>query len=125
VSLAPDPAAPRTDPTAESFRPQGLSEADRIVEAGIGARAFPGAVLAVGRGAAPVHLRAFGRLTYDPGAPEVRPDTLYDLASLTKVVVTTTLAMILVDQGRLDLDARVSTFIPEFRAGERSQVTIR
>ena len=121
VTLAPEPASPRTDPEAAGFRPQGLSDVDRILEAAIAARAFPGAVLAVGRGAAPVHLRAFGRLTYDAGAPEVRTDTIYDLASLTKIVVTTTLAMILVDEGRLDLDARVSTFILEFRA----PVTIR
>ena len=64
-------------------------------------------VLAVGRDGSLSHLRAFGRLSYDPGAAEVATDTIYDLASLTKVVVTTTLSMILVDEGRLDLDARV------------------
>ena len=50
--------------------------------------------------------------SYDAGAAAVAPDTIYDLASLTKVVVTTTLAMMLVDEGKLDLDARVSRFFP-------------
>ncbi len=77
-------------PEEAGFRPEAMGEADRIVEAAVGARAFPGAVLAVGREGLLVHRRAFGRLTYDEGAPSVRTDTLYDLASLTKVVATTT-----------------------------------
>ena len=58
------------------------------------------------------HLRPFGRLSYDAGAPAVRTDTIYDLASLTKVIVTTTMAMILVDEGKLDLAKPVSAFLP-------------
>ena len=70
------------------------------------------------------HLRAFGRLSYDAGAPAVRADTMYDLASLTKVIVTTTMAMILVDEGKLDLDKPVSAFLPEFRGGAKDKVTV-
>jgi CubicO group peptidase (beta-lactamase class C family) len=54
----------------------------------------------------------------------VTADTLYDLASLTKVVVTTTVAMILVDEGRLDLARPVSAFIPAFRGGNKDKVTV-
>jgi CubicO group peptidase (beta-lactamase class C family) len=72
-----------------------------------------------------VHLRAFGRLTYDAGAAAVAPDTIWDLASLTKVVVTTTLAMMLVDEGKLDLEARVSGFLPGFTGGGKERVTLR
>jgi CubicO group peptidase (beta-lactamase class C family) len=98
---------------------------DAIVERAVAARAFPGAVLAVGRDGALVHLRALGRLSYDPGADAVATDTLYDLASLTKVVVTTTLAMILVDEGKLDLDARVHDFLPAFSGPAKERVTVR
>jgi CubicO group peptidase (beta-lactamase class C family) len=98
---------------------------DAVVEAGISAPAFPGAVLAVGRDGSLAHLRAFGRLSYDDDAPSVATDTLYDLASLTKVVVTTTLSMILVDEGKLDLDARVHGFFPAFAGPAKERITVR
>jgi len=104
--------------------PGGFAEADAVVASAVG-RAFPGAVLAVGRSGRLAHLAAFGRLSYEPGADAAAPDTIYDLASLTKVVVTTTIAMTLVDEGRLDLDARVSTFVPGFRGGAKDRVTLR
>jgi len=107
------------------FRPGGLEAVDGLVEAGVESRAFPGGVLAVGRDGALVHLRAFGRLSYDADAPPVAADTLYDLASLTKVVVTTTLSMVLVDEGKLDLDARVHAFFPAFSGPAKELVTIR
>lgn len=85
---------------------------------------FPGAVAAWGRSQAPGHVAALGRLTYDPGAaPVVRPDTLYDLASLTKVVVTTTLAAQLVERGLLDLQEPVAKRLPDFRATLGETVT--
>jgi CubicO group peptidase (beta-lactamase class C family) len=72
-----------------------------------------------------VHLRAFGRLSYDADAAIVATDTLYDLASLTKVVVTTTLSMILSDEGKLDLDARVHDWFPAFSGHAKDVVTVR
>ena len=69
-------------------------------------------------------MRAFGRFSYEPGAAEVKEDTIYDLASLTKVVVTTTVAMILVDEGKLDLGKKVSDFLPGFRGGGKEKVTV-
>ncbi|MGE5125394.1 MAG: serine hydrolase domain-containing protein [Betaproteobacteria bacterium] len=101
-----------------------FDEADAVVQAGVG-QAFPGGVVAVGLGGQLVHLKAFGRLSYDADASPVQVDTLYDLASLTKVVVTTTLAMMLVDEGRLDLDAHVSAFFPRFSGPRKERVTIR
>ena len=59
------------------------------------------------------------------GRAEVRPDTIYDLASLTKVIATTTAAMILVDEGRLDLDKPVASFLPGFHGGAKDRVTVR
>jgi beta-glucosidase-like glycosyl hydrolase/CubicO group peptidase (beta-lactamase class C family) len=115
----------RTAPPAEvGFRPGGLAEVDRLIEEAVASRAFPGAVIAIGKDGALAELRAFGRLSYDSGAPEVATDTIYDLASLTKVVVTTTVAMILVDEGKLDLSKRVSDFLPRFRGGAKDRVTV-
>jgi CubicO group peptidase (beta-lactamase class C family) len=107
------------------FRPGGLDAVDAVVEAGVSAKAFPGAVLAVGYGGSLAHLRAFGRLSYDADAAPVATDTLYDLASLTKVVITTTLSMILFDEGKLDLDARVHSFFPAFSGPAKERVTVR
>jgi CubicO group peptidase (beta-lactamase class C family) len=107
------------------FRAAGLDALDAVVRDGVAARAFPGAVLAIGRDGSLVHLRAFGRLTYDEAAAPVVPDTIYDLASLTKVVVTTTLAMVLVDEGKLDLEAKLSGFFPKFTGGAKDKVTLR
>ena len=85
--------------------------------------AFPGAVVAVGRRDTVLFLRAFGRLDYEGGAP-VTLRTVWDLASLTKVVGLTTAAMLLVDDGKLDIDAPVTRYVPEFAAGGDS-VTVR
>jgi beta-glucosidase-like glycosyl hydrolase/CubicO group peptidase (beta-lactamase class C family) len=112
------------DPREAGFRPGGLDEIDAVMETALRDRAFPGGVVAVGRNGALVYQRPFGRLSYEPGAAEVRDDTLYDLASLTKVVVTTTTAMILVDEGKLDLGKRVSDFLPGFRGSGKEKVTV-
>jgi CubicO group peptidase (beta-lactamase class C family) len=127
VAAGSERSAPLPTASAEEagFRPSGLDEVDRIVEAAVEDGAFPGAVLAIGRGGSLVRFRAFGRHTYEPGAPEVRTDTIYDLASLTKVLATTTVAMILVDHGRLDLEAPVSGIVPGFRGGARDGVRVR
>jgi len=107
------------------FHPGGLDAVEAIVREAVAARAFPGGVLAAGRDGSLAHLRAFGRLSYDEGAAEVGTDTIYDLASLTKVVVTTTLSMILVDEGKLDLDARVHAFFPAFSGPAKERVSVR
>jgi beta-glucosidase-like glycosyl hydrolase/uncharacterized protein YbbC (DUF1343 family)/CubicO group peptidase (beta-lactamase class C family) len=107
------------------FQPGGMEEVDRVLEHFLEEGAFPGGVLAVGHRGALVHLRPFGRLSSDADAPAVEADTIYDLASLTKVVATTTMAMILVDEGRLDLDAKVQDFLPLFRGPGKETVTIR
>ena len=105
------------------MREPRFGEADEVVAAGVGV-AFPGAVLAIGARSGLVHLRAFGRLSPEPLAAAVEPDTIYDLASLTKVVVTTTVAMTLVDQRTLDLDAPVAGFFPRFRGGGKEAVRL-
>ncbi len=104
---------------------RGLPEVDRVLDRFLAEGAFPGGVLAVGHRGALVHLRPFGRLSGGDGAPEVAADTIYDLASLTKVVATTAMAMILVDEERLDLDSPVRDFLPRFEGAGKEKVTVR
>src|SRR4051812_41467971 len=95
-----------------------------VVARGIERRAFPSAVVEVGRRDGMVWREAFGRLTYADDAPATRDDTIYDLASLTKVMVTTPLAMQATDAGKLALDDRVAQYLPEWRGADREAVTI-
>jgi beta-N-acetylhexosaminidase len=123
---------PRRDMTLRTARPEdagfradGFAELDRVLDEALAAKAFPGGVVAVGHEGALAHLRAFGRLSYDADAAATTNDSIYDLASLTKVIVTTTMAMMLVDEGLLDLDKPVRAFLPQFRGGAKDAVTVR
>ncbi len=85
-----------------------------ILEKAIAARAFPGCSLAVTFGGELVAHKALGRFTYDPASPEVTTASLFDLASLTKILATTVMAMILYERGLLDLEAPVTAIVPAF-----------
>jgi beta-N-acetylhexosaminidase len=100
-----------------------LQPAFTVIENAVADKAFPGATLAVGyRGRVAIH--AFGNLSYEGNAPAVDVRTMYDIASLTKVVVTTTLAAKLVEGDfpvPLDLDAKVERYLPEWVASANGQ----
>lgn len=102
-----------------------FARAAEILRGGIAAHAFPAAAVEVGRREAVLWREGFGALTYDPDALVASPDTIFDLASLTKVICTTTLTMRAVDDGLLRLDDRVAAWIPEWRGEDRAGVTIR
>ena len=100
---------------------------DRISEllaAAVDAGAMPGAVVAAGTRDTVLLERAVGRLGYASDAAPVTHDTIYDLASLTKVIVTTPLVMRLHESGQLDLDAPVNSYLPEFTGSAKDRVTI-
>ena len=119
--LAADPA-PQSVAAPEARLAPAFAEVDRW----IAQEAFPGAVLAVGQHGRLIALKAFGRLSVAPDAPPMRTDTIFDLASLTKVVGTTTAAAILYDRHRLDLDAPVVHYLPEFGGTPgHDRITIR
>jgi CubicO group peptidase (beta-lactamase class C family) len=87
---------------------------------------FPGAALAVGNRARIQRVEAFGKMAWDEDAPAVSADsTLFDLASLTKVVATTAAVMALVEDGRLTLDDPVRRWVPQFSGGDKDSVTVR
>lgn len=112
-------------PETQGFRSGTFADVDATVERFIEKRAFPGAVIAVGRDGALVHLKAYGKQTYEPAAAATTVDTVYDLASLTKVVATTTMAMMMVDEGSLNLDRPVRDFFPRFTGGLKDRITVR
>ncbi|MDX1568520.1 MAG: serine hydrolase domain-containing protein, partial [Longimicrobiales bacterium] len=104
-----------------------LARLDSAILEAVVDSATPGAALAVGRGDRLVRLRGYGRIDGAPDAPPATPTTLYDLASLTKVVATTTAVMRLVDEGRLSLDDRVVEHLPWWAGGDprKADVTLR
>jgi CubicO group peptidase (beta-lactamase class C family) len=90
----------------------------------------PGAVLAVTHLGKLIALKAVGRFTYDPGSPRVKADTVFDLASVTKVVATTPACMLLYERGQLKLDQPLVEVLPEFHGSakndpRRDKVTFR
>lgn len=103
----------------------GLARVDSIIQAAIADSAAPGAALAIGRHGRLVRLRGFGRLDWDRRAPPVDEASLYDLASLTKVVGTTSALMILEEEGQLELDAPVARYLPWWGAVGKGEVTLR
>ena len=126
-ALGPDLAAvtglPIASPASVGMSSERLEAVNRVVERGIAAGGYPGAAVIVGRKGKAVLQRGFGRLSWDESSPEVNPaSTIYDLASLTKVVGTTTAIMVLFDQGRISLDSPVSHYLPEFTGGEKDLV---
>jgi CubicO group peptidase (beta-lactamase class C family) len=90
----------------------------------VGRRVFPAAAWDVGSSAGSLWREAAGRLTFDADSPAVSLDTPFDLASLTKVIATTSVVMDLVARERLRLADRVAAYVPEWRGADRETVTI-
>ena len=128
-------ASPRT-PTSAA-RPPLEIEADQavdlhkldaiepLVQAAIAEKKLPGAVVLIGRGDRILYQRAIGSRALVPAVEAMSIDTIFDLASLTKVVATTTSVMMLIERGKLRLNDRVSTFIPGFERYGKADITIR
>ena len=99
-------------------------EIDRIVSAGISNGAFPGAQVIIGNENGILHERYYGNYTYDETSQSVIEESIYDIASLTKVVATTTAVMMLYEAGSIDLNAPVSKYLPEFSAAGKGDVKV-
>ncbi|MDY5969970.1 MAG: glycoside hydrolase family 3 N-terminal domain-containing protein, partial [Bacteroidales bacterium] len=98
---------------------------DSIALAGIAAKAYPGCQILVARGGEVLYNRAYGRQTYEEDSPLVDTNTVYDLASLTKVAATTFAVMKLVDAGKVDLDDKLSRYLPYLKRTNKKNMTIR
>ena len=101
-----------------------FAAADGLLRQGVETGAFPGAVILVSRAGTVVHHAAFGARTLDPPEP-MQPDTTFDLSSLTKPLATTTAFMLLVQDGKVQVDDRATRFFPNFGVQGKTYVTFR
>jgi len=95
-----------------------------MIEDGIRSQAFPSAVLIVGDSRQVIYENSYGRLTYDDNAEITTLRTIYDLASVTKVIATTAAIMKLYEENKIDLNAPVAGYIPEFNNNGKSDITV-
>src|SRR5262245_19607297 len=112
-------------PAIASESSAGFAPIAALVDAAIARHDLPGAVVLVGRGDDIVYRRAFGQRAVAPTPEAMTEDTIFDLASLTKVVATTTSVMQLVEQGRIRLADPVSHYVPGFEKNNKNGITIR
>ena len=126
-------SSPKTSSRASRFPAPAFEQQDAIfaaafevIQKGMALAGFPAASIAVTRQEQFVALKAFGRFTYDPASPTVTAATVFDLASVSKAVATTSMAMILYERGLIDLEAPVVSIVPEFAGSDtrRSDVTV-
>jgi CubicO group peptidase (beta-lactamase class C family) len=122
---------PITTPVADPLLNRGIAVADSTIEASIG-KLIPGAVFLVSKDGRVVHERAFGYAELNDYAMHrlaspraMRTSTMFDLASVTKVMATTFAVMMLVDRGQIELDAPVYRYLPDFRGVHLDSITVR
>jgi serine-type D-Ala-D-Ala carboxypeptidase len=117
---------PVKTPKSVGMSSERLAKIDHVIQRGIKAGGYPGAAVVVGRRGAAVWEKGFGRLGWSSSSLPVSAEkTIYDLASLTKVVGTTTALMVLYDEGKISLDAPVAQYLPDFTGGAKDRVTVR
>jgi uncharacterized protein YbbC (DUF1343 family) len=107
---------------AQTF--SGAAELDAAINQAVREGKIPGAVVLVGHEGKVVYRKAYGNRVLQPAKEAMTADTIFDIASLTKVVATTTCMMKLVEQGKVLVDERVTTYLPEFQGGQ-SAITVR
>ncbi|MCB0744050.1 MAG: serine hydrolase [Ignavibacteriae bacterium] len=98
---------------------------DRMMEQAVADSVFPGAALLFGTDKQILYSKGFGHFTYDKNSLETKTNSIFDLASVSKVVGTTSAAMILVQEGKLNLDQKVITYLPAFNNNGKENITIR
>ncbi|HOX58714.1 MAG TPA: DUF1343 domain-containing protein [Verrucomicrobiota bacterium] len=117
-------SAPPAKAAAPSFREDKLAEMDAAITRAIADKKCPGGVLWLEHGAANYH-KAYGQRALVPAPEPMTEDTIFDAASLTKVVACTPAMMLLVERGLVNLDERVQAYIPEFTGDGKENITVR
>jgi CubicO group peptidase (beta-lactamase class C family) len=120
-----DRTMPQAERTTGASRPLSERAADvrAVLQDSVDARIFPGAVAALISRTDEMYV-PFGRETYDPGARPITTESIFDIASLTKIVATSTAVMQLVERGQLSLDDRACEFLPDLRRAPKDRITI-
>ena len=103
---------------------RAFAEMDMLVDRFIDDGAFPGAALVVGHQGTIYKISSYGTYTYESDRA-ITAQSVFDMASLTKVIATTTAAMLLYDRGSLDLDATVQSYLPAFDSPDKADITVR
>lgn len=106
-------------------RAQQFVGVDYVIENAIASEITPGAAVVIGSSDSIYYQRAYGRQTYDAGSPATNLESIFDLASLTKVYATTTCVMSLVDSGLIDVEENVATYLPDFGQNGKGNVKVR
>ncbi len=117
-------ALPTVPPAKVSMAADRLAFIDAAVAESVARKELPGAVVLVARRGGVVWRKAYGARALVPAREEMTADTVFDVASLTKVVATATSAMILVERGKLRLGDPVSRYIPELKGEGRERITV-
>lgn len=112
------------EPIAANMSIDSLLQVDKIMQSAINDSVFPGGVVGILRNGALVWQQGYGYHDYSK-TKAVRSNGVYDMASITKIMATTTSMMKLVDEGKVSLDDPVSMYIPEFNEGKKKEITIR
>ena len=115
---------PQAKPAAVSVSQTRLAQMDNVIADAIGKRQLPGAVVLVARNGKVVWRKAYGNRAVEPSREAMTTDTIFDAASLTKVVATATSIMILVERGKVRLSDPLSNYIPEIKGEGRERITI-
>lgn len=116
---------PSASPENVGMHPTRLAIIDEVVEEGLQRGKMPGCVVLVGHRGHVVYHKAFGHQQLVPEKQPMELDTLFDMASLTKPIATATSVMTLVERGKVDVEAPVAEYIPEFGANGKDQITVR
>jgi len=111
--------------SSASSSPVRLGNVDSIIQHAIADGSIPGAVLVVGHNRAVIYRKAYGERALEPKREPMTLETVFDLASLTKVVATTTAVMQLVEQGKIRMNDPVAKYLPEFAQNGKEDITVR
>jgi len=123
ASPAADPSpVPPVKAQASAVR---LGQVDAIVQQSIADGNIPGAVLVVGHNGSIIYRKAYGSRALEPKREAMTIDTIFDMASLTKVIATTTAVMQLFEQGKIRLNDPVAKYLPDFAANGKEDITLR
>jgi uncharacterized protein YbbC (DUF1343 family)/CubicO group peptidase (beta-lactamase class C family) len=125
LHVAPDLLAQAPAEARPPAPPARFAAVDAVIEQAIHDNSIPGAVLLVGHDGNVIYQKAYGARALEPRREAMTLDTIFDVASLTKVLVTTTAVMQLMEQGKVRLNDPVAKYLPEFAANGKEDITVR
>ena len=124
TATASSATLPTATPESVGLRSERLDQIGELAQEGLQRKRMPGCVVMIGRHGKIVYHEAFGHRQLQPELLPMQKDTVFDMASITKPVATATSIMILVEQGRIRLRDRVTTYVPEFGNSGKEQITV-